>query len=90
MKYLYIFLLSVVTRYFSQLLARACRSTIVPGLDESDQTAYQTNALATQSVSLGDHLLGVTTNTSLHGITVINEFIDPLRRELHFFFTTPS
>ncbi|KAB7497174.1 hypothetical protein Anas_02860 [Armadillidium nasatum] len=68
--------------------ARACRSTIVPGLEESSRSRM--SALATQSVSLGDHLLGVTKNDSMHGIRVIEEFIDSKKEDLHFYYSTPS
>ncbi|KAK3864258.1 hypothetical protein Pcinc_028364 [Petrolisthes cinctipes] len=74
------------------VMSRVCRSTIVPGVEGgSESGGSRTGAVATQSVTLGDHLVGVTTNTSLMDITVIEEFREPnaSHNDLHFFYTTP-
>ncbi|KAK8754670.1 hypothetical protein OTU49_017530, partial [Cherax quadricarinatus] len=73
------------------VISRVCRSTIVPGM-EGMTGSGRNGAVATQSVTLGDHLVGVTTNTTLMDITVIEEFQQPnnsLKHDLHFFYTTP-
>ena len=61
----------------------------MPGQDDLSNGGSP-SALATQAVSLGDHLLGVTTNHTLSGISVIDEFVSSGTRDIHFFFTTPS
>lgn len=74
-----------------QVISRVCRSTIVPGL-EGMSGPKRTAAVATQSVTLGDHLVAVTTNTTVMDITVIEEFQQPNnsdKKDLHFFYTTP-
>ncbi|XP_066943846.1 endosome/lysosome-associated apoptosis and autophagy regulator family member 2-like isoform X1 [Macrobrachium rosenbergii] len=72
------------------VMSRVCRSTIVPGMEGSRHSHMR--AVATQSVSLGDHLVGVTTNNSLMNISVIPEFTlsnTSGQKDLHFFYTTP-
>lgn len=73
------------------VISRVCRSTIVPGL-EGMSGPKRIGAVATQSVTLGDHLVAVTTNTTVMGITVIEEFQqqnNSNRKDLHFYYTTP-
>ncbi|XP_063598992.1 endosome/lysosome-associated apoptosis and autophagy regulator family member 2-like isoform X2 [Penaeus indicus] len=75
----------------STVASRVCRSTIVPGV-EGMSGLFRVGAIATQSVSLGDHLVGVTTNPSYLNISVIKEFVQPNRtnrRDLHFYYSTP-
>ncbi|CAL4108298.1 unnamed protein product [Meganyctiphanes norvegica] len=69
------------------VVGHVCRSTIVPAVEG---LPGRVGAVATQSVSLGDHLLGVTTNSSLMGIDVIEEFVKPDSKDIHFFYTSPS
>ncbi|XP_050739422.1 endosome/lysosome-associated apoptosis and autophagy regulator family member 2-like isoform X2 [Eriocheir sinensis] len=70
--------------------SRVCRFTLVPGVDGVVEGG-QTGKLATQSVSLGDHIVGYTTNTTLRNISVIEEFANSspaASPDLHFFYTT--
>ncbi|XP_068081917.1 endosome/lysosome-associated apoptosis and autophagy regulator family member 2 isoform X2 [Anabrus simplex] len=61
------------------------RSTIVPG-----QGAEEDLILSTQSVTLGDELVGVTRDVSFLDMTVIEEFIDiGFPNDLHFYYSTP-
>lgn len=63
-----------------------CRSTIIPMKNNEG-----VRSLAAQSISLGDHLIGVTTETSLSNITVIKEFIQKKSRypDVHLFYFSP-
>lgn len=71
-----------------------CRSTIVPGMESmAGRSGRFPGTMVTQSVTLGDHLVGVTTNTTLMNITVIKEFQQDdstTTKDLHFFYTTPQ
>ena len=54
------------------------------------QWAEEDLILSTQSVTLGDELVGITKDTDFMNIEVIEEFInDQDPNELHFYFTTP-
>lgn len=74
-----------------QIVSRVCRFTLLPGMDGVVEGG-QTGKLATQSVSLGDHIVGYTTNNTLMNISVIEEFANSSPAgspDLHFFYTTP-
>lgn len=74
------------------VISRVCRFTLVPGVEGVIEGGH-TGKLATQSVSLGDHLVGYSTNTTLMNISVIDEFINPypaVSPDLHFFYTAPQ
>lgn len=54
------------------------------------QWAEEDLILSTQSVTLGDELVGVTRATSFMNMEVIEEFIDDNSPdELHFYYSTP-
>ncbi|MPC25143.1 UPF0577 protein KIAA1324-like [Portunus trituberculatus] len=75
-----------------RVISRVCRFTLVPGVEGVIEGGH-TGKLATQSVSLGDHLIGYSTNTTLMNISVIDEFINPhpaVSPDLHFFYTAPQ
>ncbi|XP_042213922.1 endosome/lysosome-associated apoptosis and autophagy regulator family member 2-like isoform X1 [Homarus americanus] len=75
----------------TSVTSRVCRSTVVPKM-EGLYGPGRIEAVATQSVTLGDHLVGVSINTTLMDITVIEEFQLPnnsLKKDLHFFYKTP-
>ncbi|XP_037070770.1 endosome/lysosome-associated apoptosis and autophagy regulator family member 2-like [Pollicipes pollicipes] len=65
-----------------------CRSTVVPARGEDGSR----QSYATQSVSLADHLLGVTAEPTLGDMAVYPEFLPQATGalDLHFFFTSPS
>lgn len=63
----------------SGVRALICRSTIIP--DEDGQV------FATQSVSLGEQLLAITTNVTFDNVTVHEQFRG-VRSDLHLFFAT--
>ncbi|KAK7063026.1 hypothetical protein SK128_018005 [Halocaridina rubra] len=72
------------------VMSRVCRSTIVPGMEGMSGWG-RVGAVSTQAVSLGDHLIGVTTNTTLMNISVIPEFAQSNitgKKDLHFFYFT--
>ncbi|XP_034231300.1 UPF0577 protein KIAA1324-like homolog [Thrips palmi] len=72
-----------------------CRTTVIPGQgpigggqgdlvsDGEEQT------FSTQSVALGDELLAVTSNTTYMHMKVIDEFVQPDFKDIHFFYATP-
>jgi hypothetical protein len=62
-----------------------CRTTIVPS-----QSAEEDLALSTQSVTLGDELVGVSKNVSFMNMQVIDEFVEMgFHNDLHFYYSTP-
>ena len=62
-----------------------CRATIVPS-----QSGAGSVPLVTQSVSLGDTLIGITTKHKLHNIQVAEEFTQGAegQSDIHFFYTS--
>lgn len=68
-----------------QVKSFVCRATIVPS-----QSAEEDMTLSTQSITLGDELVGVTKNVSFMNMQVINEFVKTgLHDNLHFYYSTP-
>jgi hypothetical protein len=62
-----------------------CRTTIVPS-----QNAEEDLTLSTQSVTLGDELVGVSKNVSFMNMQVIDEFVEMgFQDDLHFYYSTP-
>ena len=62
-----------------------CRTTIVPS-----QSAEEDLTLSTQSVTLGDELVGVSKNVSFMNMHVIDEFVQMgFQDDLHFYYSTP-
>jgi hypothetical protein len=68
-----------------QVKSFVCRTTIVPS-----QSAEEDLTLSTQSVTLGDELVGVTKNVSFMNMQVIDEFVKMGHHDdLHFYYSTP-
>lgn len=68
-----------------QVKSFVCRTTIVPS-----QSAEEDLTLSTQSVTLGDELVGVSKNVSFMNIQVIDEFVEMgFHDDLHFYYSTP-
>ncbi|GFY63450.1 UPF0577 protein KIAA1324-like [Trichonephila inaurata madagascariensis] len=64
-----------------------CRATIVPS-----QNGDGRESLVTQSVSIGDTLVGITTKHKLNDIEVVDEFVQSSegQSDIHFFYTSPE
>jgi hypothetical protein len=68
-----------------QVKSFVCRTTIVPS-----QSPEEDFTLSTQSVTLGDELVGVSKNVSFMNIQVIDEFVEMgFQDDLHFYYSTP-
>lgn len=52
-------------------------------------TEGEEQTFSTQSVALGDELLAVTSNTTYMHMKVIDEFVQPDFKDIHFFYATP-
>lgn len=78
-----------------------CRTTVIPGQGPQgpqgaqgaqagqDQDGDDDQTFSTQSVALGDELLAVTADTSYMHMRVIDEFVQPDFKDIHFFYATP-
>ncbi|XP_042895596.1 endosome/lysosome-associated apoptosis and autophagy regulator family member 2 isoform X1 [Parasteatoda tepidariorum] len=62
-----------------------CRATVVPS-----QSSESRDPLVTQSVSLGDTLVGITTKHKLGNIEVVDEFVESAegQSDIHFFYSS--
>jgi hypothetical protein len=71
--------------HLQQVKSFVCRTTIVPS-----QSAEEDLTLSTQSVTLGDELVGVSKNVSFMNMQVIDEFVKMgFHNDLHFYYSTP-
>ncbi|XP_046636514.1 endosome/lysosome-associated apoptosis and autophagy regulator family member 2-like isoform X2 [Daphnia pulicaria] len=66
--------------------ALICRTTLIPS--QSVDASGGSSPLSTQSVTLGDHLLGITNEAQFGETRVLDEFYNP--KDLHVFFGTPT
>ncbi|GAB6028023.1 hypothetical protein CHUAL_002249 [Chamberlinius hualienensis] len=75
-------------KYSENVRATICRSTSIP-MKTSDGS---NSVITAQSISLGDHLIGITTDSTYSNIEVISEFQHPKNRhnDVHFFYSSPT
>ena len=69
----------------TQVMALICRTTLIPSQNQEDSSS---GPLSTQSVTLGDHLIGMTTQSHLGDMHVLDEFWNA--KDLHVFYGTPT
>lgn len=69
-----------------QVKALVCRTTLIPS--QSLDASGGSSPLSTQSVTLGDHLLGITNQAQFGDTRVLEEFYNS--KDLHVFFGTPT
>jgi len=67
------------------VMALICRTTLIPSQNQEDSSS---GPLSTQSVTLGDHLIGMTTQSHLGDMRVLDEFWNA--KDLHVFYGTPT
>lgn len=70
-----------------QVQALICRTTLIPS-QSIDSTGSGGSSLSTQSVTLGDHLIGMTKEAQMGDNRVLDEFYSP--NDLHVFYATPT
>ena len=68
-------------------MALICRTTLIPS-QSLDASGSGGSPLSTQSVTLGDHLIGMTKKSRLGDIHVLDEFFNG--KDLHVFYGTPT
>lgn len=78
----------------AQVEAQICRTTLIPSQSLTTAAgvadAGALSPMSTQSVTLGDHLIGMTTETQLGDTTVLDEFVKAGTKDLHVFYATPA
>ena len=73
----------------SGVAAFICRTTVIPGQGQQGDQQDDDQTFSTQSVALGDELLAVTADTTYMHMKVIDEFVQPDFKDIHFFYATP-
>ncbi|XP_076357562.1 endosome/lysosome-associated apoptosis and autophagy regulator family member 2-like isoform X1 [Tachypleus tridentatus] len=69
-----------------EIRSMICRSTFVPSSEGGSST------LATQSVSLGDTLIGITTRPVYNNISIVEEFVEGQahQKDIHFYYSSSN
>ena len=86
------FFSDLTVRVIFQVVGHICRSTIVPDRRKAHVSGGkqpEPKSLSIQSISLGDHLAGVTRDPFLDNMKVHHDFLQPRdarTKDVHFFF----
>ncbi|XP_076341367.1 endosome/lysosome-associated apoptosis and autophagy regulator family member 2-like isoform X1 [Tachypleus tridentatus] len=69
----------------NEIRSMVCRSTLVPSTGQ-----VASLPIATQSVSLGDTLIGITTKSSYNNISIVKEFVEGQahHNDINFYYTS--
>ena len=74
--------------------AQVCRTTLIPsqslGAPSGGGGSSSESPLSSQSVTLGDHLIGISADAKIAEASVLDEFVDASGKDLHVFFGTPT